>query len=360
MKQIAIVGYYGFDNAGDEAILASIISSLRERDSELQVTVLSANPAKTAQTYNVKAVNRFSFSDIINIFKEVDLFIIGGGSLLQDITSQKSILYYLGLIYIAKRIGLPVFFYGQGVGPVTRRLSKGLMPRVLNQVERITVRDEDSKELLLDLGVKKQVQVTADPVFDLRLPDEKEIEEIIHKEGMDLSGEVIGVSVRYWQENSNYLDKLAQVLNKVQEELNVNICFLPLHYPVDKRASQELAEKMGVEVQILEGNYHPQQIAGLFSKIDLLVGVRLHSLIFAAINQLPMVGISYDPKVDSFLERLDLKPAGYVDELNIDRLYNQILKSWEQKEELQHELAKKVVKLKELARENVELAFHLL
>lgn len=361
MKKVAIAGYYGFDNAGDEAILAAIISSLRQCDSDLQITVLSANPARTAQIYGVQAVNRTSFAKIIETFRRVDLFLLGGGSLLQDVTSKKSIVYYLGLIYLAKKLGLPVMFYAQGVGPITSYLSKFLLPKVLNRVNRITVRDQKSKDLLLKSGIKKPVQVTADPVFNLPLPKEEELQQIIRKEGLDLNQKTIGVSVRYWQRNDDYLLTLAKVLEKINNKFEeISVCFLPLHYPVDLEASQKVCRRMEADVQILKGNYHPQQIAGLFKKIDLLVGVRLHSLIFAAINQVPMVGISYDPKVDNFLEQLNLQPAGKTSDLKETKLFDQILETWQKRKELKCKIQKGVTRLKELEKKNSELAWQLL
>jgi polysaccharide pyruvyl transferase CsaB len=364
LMKVAIAGYYGFDNAGDEAILSAIISSLRrghnDKRHDLKLTVLSANPDKTAKNYGVQAIDRFNFSKIYKIFKEVDLFLIGGGSLLQDVTSRKSILYYLGLIYLAQKLKLPVLFYAQGVGPITGNLSRIMLPKVLNQVDRITVRDENSKELLLKLGVKKSIQVTADPVFGMVLPEDSELKEIIDRESLNLDKNTIGISVRYWQENNNYLSILAKVLDRINEELEVNILFLPLHYPIDLEASREVRKKMETEAQILEGEYHPRQIAGLFTKLSLLIGVRLHSLIFAAINRVPMIGISYDPKIDNFLARLDMQSVGKVEDLKETKLHNQIIKTWQNRDKIQNKLERKVRELEKLAEKNNEIVYHLL
>ncbi|SDC83630.1 MULTISPECIES: polysaccharide pyruvyl transferase CsaB [unclassified Candidatus Frackibacter] len=362
MKKIALVGYYGFDNAGDEAILAAIIASLKEYEANLEITVLSANPDKTAKEYGVKAINRFQLNAVIETLRDVDLFLVGGGSLLQDVTSQKSILYYLGLIYLAQRIAVPVIFYAQGVGPIIRRLSRFLIPRVLNNLNAITVRDQQSKELLLGLGVKEEVRVTADPVFTLPLPSDNEIKRIIDNENLESNKEVIGVSVRHWQDN-HYLATLATALDQINEELGMQILFLPLHHPEDLAASQKVMAQMETakaDKQVLAGNYHPQQIVGLFKEVDLLIGVRLHSLIFAAINHTPLVGISYDPKVDSFLARLGLKAAGKTDDLDASNLHKRVLKAWKKREQLEQHLKVRVDELEQLAKENTEIAWRLL
>ncbi|MBM7624158.1 polysaccharide pyruvyl transferase CsaB [Sporohalobacter salinus] len=362
MKKIALVGYYGFDNAGDEAILAAIISSLRRRiDEELEITVLSASPDKTEELYNASAINRFNLIEVITTFRQADLLLLGGGSLLQDATSQRSLLYYLGLIYLAQKLSLPVIFYAQGVGPITSDLGRALVPKVLNSVDRLTVRDQESKDLLLNLGVKKEVRVTVDPVFNLSTVSKERCEEIITQENLELQSQVIGVSVRYWEEESNnYLSTLAEVLDQINHELKADILFLPLHYPHDLSASRDVRRQMETETKLLEGEYHPREIAGLFEKCDLVVGVRLHSLIFAAVNHIPLVGISYDPKVDNLLHRLNLTPAGRVKDLSASELYNQILDVWQNQNQAEENLRKKVSKMRQISCKDIDLVQNLL
>lgn len=362
MKKIALAGYYGFDNAGDEAILAAIISSLRHRiDEEVEITVLSADPARTEKLYNVSAVDRFSLVGIITVFYQVDLLLLGGGSLLQDTTSQRSLLYYLGLVYLAHKINLAVVCYAQGVGPITSRLGEALVPKVLNSAARLTVRDEESKDLLIKLGVRKPVRVTVDPVFNLSLVSKKRRQEIITAESLDLDSPVIGVSVRHWTAESNdYLAVLAEVLDRLNHRLEGDILFLPLHYPHDLAASRKVKEQMETAAQLLVGKYHPREIASLFGECELVIGVRLHSLIFAAINYVPLVGISYDPKVDSLLKRLDLKPAGRVTDLSAAELYNQVLDVWQNQDQVEEKLKRKAVEMQQIAYADIDSVRELL
>ena len=105
MHKIFISGYYGFNNIGDESILKAVIDNLRERLTEIEITVLSRNPASTAEKYQVHSVDRKSLSAIISAVKKCDLLISGGGSLLQDVSSKKSIIYYLAIMWIAKLLG---------------------------------------------------------------------------------------------------------------------------------------------------------------------------------------------------------------------------------------------------------------
>ena len=120
MVNILISGYYGFDNIGDESILRTLVSSLREHIPDCSLTVLSHNPASTREKYGVEAVDRMSPMAILRVVKKCDMLISGGGSLLQDVTSSKSLHYYLSIIRCAEFFHKKVFIYSQGIGPIDR------------------------------------------------------------------------------------------------------------------------------------------------------------------------------------------------------------------------------------------------
>ena len=120
MYNILISGYYGFDNIGDESILRTLVSSLREHIPGCSLTVLSHNPASTREKYGVEAVERMSPMAILRAVKQCDMLISGGGSLLQDVTSSKSLHYYLSIIRCAEFFHKKVFIYSQGIGPIDR------------------------------------------------------------------------------------------------------------------------------------------------------------------------------------------------------------------------------------------------
>ena len=170
MVRIMISGYYGFDNTGDEAILKSMVEAFKKKIPQIKITVLSRNPLQTSRTYLVEAINRLHLIRIMFCLRNVNLFISGGGGLLQDSTGKGwSILYYLGLILIVKIAQVPVMIYAQGIGPVNKRINKKLIKWILNNVDLITVRDNFSKELLENLGVvKPKIYVNSDPVFLLK------------------------------------------------------------------------------------------------------------------------------------------------------------------------------------------------
>ena len=101
MYNILISGYYGFNNIGDESILRTVIDNLREKLPQVDITVLSQSPAQTAEKYGVKAAARMNPWAILRSVRRCDMLLSGGGSLLQDATSGRSILYYLFILRLA-------------------------------------------------------------------------------------------------------------------------------------------------------------------------------------------------------------------------------------------------------------------
>ncbi|MCK8816002.1 polysaccharide pyruvyl transferase CsaB [Natroniella sulfidigena] len=358
MEKIILSGYYGFNNAGDEAILAALVVGLKKVLGQVEIIVLSANPSWTEEVHGVEAISRTNLVEITRQLKEADLLISGGGSLLQDVTSMKTIPYYLSIMILAKSLKVPVFFCAQGVGPINSTINQKLVKSVLKRVDLITVRDQNSKELLRRIGVRDPIDVTADPVFMLEAVNQDRIEAILAEEGIDLAQQTVGISIRSWGDNS-YLKQLAVALDRFKEEFEVQLLLIPLHYPTDLEVSQKLRSLMEGEVGMITGNYSPQEVLGLVGQVDLLLGVRLHSLIFAALNKVPLVGISYDPKIDSFLSRLDLSPVGWIDKLGVEQLSQQIIGNWAKKGRIKSKINKKVDQLAGLARSNLELALML-
>lgn len=168
MTKVCISGYYGFDNAGDEAILLAMIQGLQKEFPDIEISVLSNAPEKTEAEYGVKAYDRWKWMQINKAIMEADILISGGGGLLQDVTGRKSIMYYTHVMKMALHRKRPVFIFSQGVGPVNDNWSRNHAAKVLRKAARITVRDEDSAALLHRWGLRRgRIHVTADPVLTL-------------------------------------------------------------------------------------------------------------------------------------------------------------------------------------------------
>ncbi|AYB41847.1 polysaccharide pyruvyl transferase CsaB [Paenibacillus lautus] len=369
-KTIVISGYYGFKNSGDEAVLKSILTALEQEGQAAGVNinpvVLSIDPESTSATYGVKSVHRMKLGEVRQAIKESDGLISGGGSLLQDATSPKTIPYYLGVLKIAQWLGKPTFIYAQGVGPVNRKLFYPMIRSIFRKCTYISVRDMQSGELLQSMGISGEaVHVVPDPVMGLPLPagegvhrdshpgsalkeneaepvssieEQRESSEEPVKPSPLSSGEtedslpVIGISVRYWHPERKELKAVAEGLKALAEQRPVHLRFLPFHQPDDLEASQFITDAMGdiskngSLISFYRDEKQPQDMLREVSRCDMILGMRLHSLIYAANQSVPLLGISYDPKINHFLKRLGSEPAGSSESLDPSVLKDQMLK----------------------------------
>ncbi|MCM3610369.1 polysaccharide pyruvyl transferase CsaB [Planococcus sp. MERTA32b] len=305
--RIVLSGYYGFDNVGDEAILFAIIQSLKEYHPGVNLTVLSNNPEKTASTYQVDAVNRWNVNDVRKALKESDCLISGGGSLLQDETGMKSISYYSGVMKIAQFLKKPVIIYAQGMGPVKSKLNRQIMKHVLQRSEMITVRDKHSKSFLQSIGVSKPIQLVPDPVMGI---DASGFSSGLTT-GTDANKRVISVSIRNWTEDLSYLKKVAAGLDQLAGNGH-EILMVPMHGRYDDETSKNVAGMMKHKAEIFPYDSSIEEKMAAVKESDVLLGMRLHALIFASVGNTPFVALSYDPKIDSFAEIVDQKVLGNV------------------------------------------------
>lgn len=350
---VVLSGYYGFDNAGDEALLSAITSSLKAKKPDIEFTVFSGNPHRTSFLHDIPAVYYMHPVKVIKELKKADLLISGGGSIFQDVTSLRSFLYYMSIVALAKILGCQVMFYAQGIGPLNRRISRFFMRLLAEKVDLVTLRDEESGQFLKRLGVKREYKVTADPVFSLK-PDKAKGEALLKEMGISAGTKCIGVSVRAWEKLEGYQRKLAQALDYLKEK-GYDIIFLTLSYPEDQLEAKKVADFMQHKPFIINRPLNSSEHLALISRLHFVIGMRLHALIFAAVSGVPFAGISYDPKVEAFLKQFGLKPLRVKD----GDIRGEIIEILSNRE-IQPRINAETEKLFQRAEENAYLAISLL
>lgn len=320
MTSIVISGYFGFDNFGDEAILEAMIVGIKQANKNVEITILSQKPDFTANKYNVKAVSRNNPAEIFKAIRDCQLFISGGGSLLQDVTGWKSIPYYTGQIFLARMLGKKTVIYAQGIGPVKNKFNSFLIRRAAIKADLVTVRDKGSRDILIDFGLdSRTVKLTADPVF-LRANSDYNNDKPVEIEDIPTDKKILGVSIRPWKD-SNYLKKLAPALDRLTVESDSRILLIPFHSEQDKDLSLQLSSLLKADSIVLKGQYNISEMLEIFSKIDFLIGVRYHSLVFATLTATPFLALSYDPKVWNFVSSLGINLLLDINQLDNDVLY---------------------------------------
>ena len=318
MSKIVISGYYGFANAGDEAMLNAIVKALRSTEKSVELTVISGNPEVTSAQHKVNSIHRFNFWEIFQSLRQCDLLLSGGGSLLQDVTSKRSLLYYLFILALGIMLKRKVMLFGQGIGPIHGRFMRRLTKLICSHANLITVRDQDSLYELRRLGVPaERVQLTADSVLTLPPEGKAKGQQLLQQFGVPQDKMLIALSVRKWQEDDRYLLELAKAADILAQKYAAYIVLLPLQYPADVEACKRLQHFMDHKAAstVLETGCDTEQFLSLMGNFDLLIGMRLHALIFAAVMELPFVAVSYDPKIDGFVKDINGESAGNVDNL---------------------------------------------
>ena len=284
---ILIAGYYGYRNWGDEGSLATLLQVL-PRES---VWVLSGDPPFTEATYGVRALPRMELRTVRRAIRESDALILGGGSLLQDATSLRSLLYYLALIRWGLRAHGRVLLVGQGVGPLRRRIGRRLAAHLLRQVPFLSVRDADSARLLEGLGVSGAA-VDADLTWAME-PQPAHI-------ALEPSARWVGLAPRLWAD-APVQEAFADLCRRLHAE-----GYRPLLVPMQETQDRALCEAIAAATgaQVLPPPQHPAQLLGVMAHLQAMVAMRLHGAIFAASAGAPVLCVSYDPKVDALAAQL--------------------------------------------------------
>ncbi|HKM17809.1 MAG TPA: polysaccharide pyruvyl transferase CsaB [Limnochordia bacterium] len=312
---ILVSGYYGCHNSGDEAILAALCQDLAALGvSNKEITVLSGDPAHTESTHHVAAISRFNPLAMIDAMGHSRILISGGGSLLQDATSWRTIPYYLTIIKTAVALGLKVVIYGQGIGPVKNRLYQRWIADVFNQADGIAVRDSDSAQLLQKWGLDTgRLLITADPVFSL---------EHRHDGPENPTGSGITINLRpyrHWERDyPHWISLIKSWLSAWQTPVR----FAALG-PGDRQIGLMLARAIPKLEVIAAEDW--RSALHLMGQTEVSVSMRLHGMIFAALGGSLPIGIDYDPKVKVLGSQLQVPVCPAVPDIRLTKAIGRLL-----------------------------------
>lgn len=303
---VVICGAYGRGNAGDDAMLMTMIRQLRQEDPQLPITVLSRKPRETGAMTGVNAMHIFDFPGTQRVLKRSALYISGGGSLIQNATSNRSLVYYLTSIAQAAKAGCRVMMYGCGIGPVTGARHQRLVKTYLNKyVDLITLRDPESRKTLEEFGVAvPQIYVTADLAMQMQ-GDPAAADRYLERNGLDPAGKYCMFVLRPWGDDGRQrLEAIRTAADYVWEKHGL----MPLFFSFEPHRDQEInaaaASMVHAPCMALPPIGDGSVICGLISRMELVVSMRLHALIFACSQNRRIVGLSYDPKVSGFMSYL--------------------------------------------------------
>lgn len=358
---VVICGAYGRGNAGDDAILEAILQEMRAIDPDMPITVLTKDPKATRLTYRVRTAGRMDVLTWKKAMRHAGLYINGGGSLIQDVTSRRSLWFYLHNIQAAHKAGCKVQMYGCGIGPVLREQHRKLAASVLNaSVDVITLREPDSLKELQSMGVTKpEILLTADPALTLPAASEDEIDSVLLRAGIPPHGKYLCFALRNWKGFEDKAPLFAQAAKYAYETYGLTPVFAAVEKHLDPVAGRLAAAGLDIPHYFLDDAGSAGTIIGALSRMQAVVSMRLHALIFAAGQGIPLAGVVYDPKVSAFLRYIGQENFLDLDALTadalkamIDRMVSSPISPEEQ--------AAAVQKLRQIEQVNVDTARRLL
>ena len=356
LKTILIAGYYGFGNTGDEVILESILNNLRNEIENVQIIVISGNVEDTQNMHNVTAVSWIDIGKVVECCSQCDLVILGGGGIFHDylnndpntlLTSNYSgISFYATFPILAYLLGKPLIIYAVGVGPLFSDESKKLTFSSFELATISSVRDIESKKELSKLGINnKKIQVTTDPAFELAIPSDfsKELRSSIEKtkKGKFL----VGVSLREWNvgvQTHEWIKNVASALDQIIEQYDADVIFLPFQRLGEDKMDDYAVSQDTINIMknkertsVLNKKYSPSEMEGIISCCDILIGMRLHSVILGAKASVPVIGIVYDSKVRNIMKQLKCEEYALdLSSLETNNLFNLFAKALGKRQEI--------------------------
>ncbi len=343
-KTYMLCGYYGYKNAGDDSLLNAVINDIKDINPDNKLILLTKN--KSEYNFDVnKVIDRFNIAKIIKAMKHTDVLVMGGGSLLQDETSSRSLYYYLLIMYIAYRFDKKIYLYSNGIGPINREINQKLTAKVLSRTSYITLRDKESAKLLKRIGVEgPEIFVTADSVFTL-----------FDHTKIDSKRKEVAIIVRRWHNFDKIKLEIARYCDFIVETLGYRVVFIPLKSPDDVIASNEVRALMMNKSKIIKIDdmvYKNRVLA----RTKFSVSMRFHGVIYSAAQGVLSIGLSYDKKVKSGCKSLGLQ---YIDikELDYKKMIEETDKLLSNYDKRTDKLIKKVDEQKKKARVNKEIFY---
>jgi polysaccharide pyruvyl transferase CsaB len=371
--KVVIQGWYGNGNLGDEIILECILSQIRGQFPDATFVVVSDNPVAVKRDHGVASIRRGRgriqrFRRVFALMR-ADLFILGGGGLLkQPGADELSVLTWAGPLDLAQEIGVPTMTYAIGISDKLSPRAMRALGRILCGTNAVLVRDKVSADILETVGVSK-ARPTADP--SLLLPELRRYEKSSRRNVKPM----VSVFVNNWYPNKSVSDQqtwerfqrsVAASLDFLIETHSASVRFVPMRTEDpgddDRIVAHQLRELMahGETVEMAEQVPSSQELLDLVAESDLVVGMRLHSIITAAAMGVPAIAVDYDSKVRRFCDTIGA--SDWV--VGINQTTSSAIESLESKALAGGypggQVGAKVNELRALARENARIAADLI
>lgn len=355
-KKYVVAGYYGYANSGDDSLLDAICRDLIKENPENEVTILTKQPNVEIGHKNVSGVYRFNLIKVWKTIRKSHILVMGGGSLLQDKTSSRSLWYYLSLIGASSLLKKRCYLYANGIGPIYGKFNRWLTRRIVNQVDVITLREVNSMKNLENLRISQPyMEVTADPVFTLEFDQNKKISQDLLPDEFDINQPFTVIVARQWDKEQHFVKALAEVGDRLVVEKGFQVLFVPLKYPDDLKVEAKIQGKMAERSFILDQRCDVDTLINILGSAHIILSMRLHGIIYGAMKEIPVIGLSYDVKVDYYTRALGMPLIEDITSAKSEVIFSKVELLLAEYEENQKILKQRVTQLTTLAQTNAQL-----
>ena len=389
---------YGRDNVGDEAILATVIDGIREAIPNADITISTGEPTKTAKKFNLKTVPLLGFKDPVydpkqldDEMKKADIYIWGGATGLSDypdtaikiantalMNNTELVLYSCGMndklnpahfklmdgkkkkiLSLFSKLSLNLFDFVEIYNNAKESRTRENIKNTLDQASLIISRDVQSKEQIELCGVTKKVYSTSDPAILLKQSSEKRLNEIWEQHKLwDIKKgvRIIGICISA-QRAVNQLDDIIALSDHLIKEEKSKILFIPMNPKTDSELMSRIHKQMKFQsdAKVLTGEFEPEEITAIASRMSLVISSRLHLLILSEINHIPIIGLSRGSKIDNFMKLFNESSSGSVEKFDLDIVKSNCNRLLEDSEGFKLRAKSIVAELQSKARKNIEL-----
>ncbi|MFA5577687.1 MAG: polysaccharide pyruvyl transferase CsaB [Tissierellaceae bacterium] len=308
MKRVKslIIGYYGSDNIGDEMLLKASIDLLNRVYEHPEITAITYSVMDTREKHKINGISRNKYFEIVRAIGNSDIVIGGGGSMLQNVTSNRSLIYYLTILFLATIMGKKVLLLGNGIGPLRGGFFKKITLIVLRRLDALVLRDRESYEFLRDHGLRN-IYLGNDLAFTLKF------DRVASQPGK------IALNLRKWVDNREF-NTVLKDFTKYLIGKGFKVVLLPFQKGNDDIILGQLAKSLDSENLIFPGPLGQERLLNEISTSEIFIGMRLHGLIFSSMFRRPFIGLSYDPKVSIFSQEQGQICIENLDEISLEIL----------------------------------------
>ena len=299
---VMLCGYYGRHNLVDDMSLRALSDNLKNVCGVTKKVIITTEVKPSREDPDTVFIHRFNLPKIYRYMKKCRMFILGSGSILQDATSSRSMVYYLHVLKKALSLCLRTMLYSNGVGPINRERHRVRTTELLNKVMKIMVRDRKSVEFLREMGVRNpNIELAADETFTM----DKSL--FLREYPLENSKKYLGINLRNLNIDEQFIEHFAEFIDAAAKQYGLTPLLLPVQYEQDIPILKRVSDRLICDHVLITQKLEHEKTLSILSQCEVSVLERLHAIIFSSVFGKPFIAIDYDPKVRALCSELGVK-----------------------------------------------------